>query len=165
MPQYLSSDQIHTFHQDGFLVIRQFIDTDEAQILLERAKQLLADFNIEDHPKTKFTTGDDDHIGDDYFLNSGDKIHYFLEEGAIDADGKLNRLKENAVNKIGHGLHELDPAFRKVTLENERLRQLVRDLKFHKDPVGKSSSVNIHTLRFSMYTLIGWIGIKHFNQW
>lgn len=33
-------------------------------------------------------------------------------------------------------LHELDPAFRKVTLENERLRALVRDLKFHKDPVG-----------------------------
>ena len=33
-------------------------------------------------------------------------------------------------------LHELDPLFRKVTLENERLRALVRDLKFHKDPVG-----------------------------
>ena len=35
-------------------------------------------------------------------------------------------------------LHELDPAFRKVTLENERLKALVRDLQFHKDPVGKS---------------------------
>jgi hypothetical protein len=34
-------------------------------------------------------------------------------------------------------LHELDPAFRRVTLENERLRMLVRDLKFHKDPVGQ----------------------------
>jgi hypothetical protein len=36
-------------------------------------------------------------------------------------------------------LHELDPAFRKVTLENERLRALVRDLRFHTDPVGMFS--------------------------
>ena len=39
---------------------------------------------------------------------------------------------------VGHdeALHELDPAFRKVTLQNERLRSLVRDLQFHKEPVG-----------------------------
>lgn len=52
---------------------------------------------------TKFTTDDDNHVGDDYFLNSGDKIRYFLEEDAVDADGKLNREKHLAVNKIGHG--------------------------------------------------------------
>ncbi len=40
------------------------------------------------------------------------------------------------LNEIA-ALHELDPAFRKVTLENERLRQLVRDLNFHRDPVGE----------------------------
>jgi hypothetical protein len=34
-------------------------------------------------------------------------------------------------------LHELDPIFRKVTLHNERLRALVRDLKFHRNPVGE----------------------------
>ena len=37
---------------------------------------------------------------------------------------------------LGAALHELDPAFRKVTLENQRLKDLVMDLKFHKDPVG-----------------------------
>jgi hypothetical protein len=37
-------------------------------------------------------------------------------------------------------LHELDPAFHKVTLENERLRQLVRDLNFHRDPVGERAN-------------------------
>lgn len=35
-------------------------------------------------------------------------------------------------------LHELDPVFRKVTLENEQLKKLVRDLGFHRDPVGES---------------------------
>jgi hypothetical protein len=33
-------------------------------------------------------------------------------------------------------LHELDPLFRKVTLENQRIKQLVEDLQFHHDPVG-----------------------------
>jgi phytanoyl-CoA hydroxylase len=31
---------------------------------------------------TKFTTGDGDkHIGDDYFLNSNDKVRFFFEKG------------------------------------------------------------------------------------
>ena len=53
--------------------------------------------------QTKFTTGDDNHVGDEYFLTSGDKIRYFLEEDAVDANGKLTRDKSKAVNKIGHG--------------------------------------------------------------
>ncbi|PSS37856.1 hypothetical protein PHLCEN_2v324 [Hermanssonia centrifuga] len=107
--------------------------------------------------KTKFTTGDDNHVGDEYFLSSGDKIRYFLEEEAVDKDGKLTREKHLAVNKIGHGaslpfadayaiwvvyliqkenegLHELDPVFRAVTLENPSMRAVARDLRFHHDP-------------------------------
>lgn len=55
--------------------------------------------------QTKFTTGtgDKDHVGDDYFLTSGDKIRYFLEEDATDGHGNLTREKHKAVNKIGHG--------------------------------------------------------------
>jgi phytanoyl-CoA hydroxylase len=106
--------------------------------------------------QTKFTTGDKDHVGDDYFLTSGDKIRYFLEEDAIDGQGNLTREKHRAVNKIGHGissllfffpfwffslrdflgLHQLDPVFRRATLQSEKLRSLVRDLRFHYDPVG-----------------------------
>ena len=55
--------------------------------------------------QTKFTTGNDNHVGDEYFLTSGDKIRYFLEEEAIDSNGKLTRAKDKAVNKIGHGMH------------------------------------------------------------
>lgn len=53
--------------------------------------------------KTKFTTGDDNHVGDDYFLTSGDKVRYFLEEDAVDQNGNLTKEKHRAVNKIGHG--------------------------------------------------------------
>lgn len=68
-----------------------------------RSKELLEEFNLDDHPLTKFTTGDKDHVGDEYFLTSGDKIRYFLEEDAVDDHGKLTRDKAKAVNKIGHG--------------------------------------------------------------
>ena len=38
-----------------------------------------------------------------YFMESGDKIRFFLEEGAVAADGKLTVPIERAINKIGHG--------------------------------------------------------------
>ncbi|KAG6811142.1 hypothetical protein H0H92_008797 [Tricholoma furcatifolium] len=120
-----------------YLLVPGFLDTNQTNVLLARAKQLLDEFDLDGHPLTKFTTSDKDHVGDDYFLNSGDKIRYFLEEDAVDKNGKLTREKSKAVNKIGHALHELDPVFRKVTLENEKLKTLVKDLRFHRDPVGE----------------------------
>ncbi|KAF8210197.1 phytanoyl-CoA dioxygenase [Mycena galopus ATCC 62051] len=136
----LSPEQRDQFHRNGYIVIRGFLAPEDVATLLARSKDLLQEFSIEDHPLTKFTTGDDNHVGDAYFLESGDKIRYFLEEDAV-VDGKLTRPKEFAVNKIGHALHELDPAFRKVTLENDRMRTLVRDLQFHRDPVALQSMV------------------------
>ena len=56
------------------------------------------------HTQTKFSTGEKDHVGDDYFLTSGDKVRYFFEEDAVDQHGNLTREKHRAVNKIGHGL-------------------------------------------------------------
>ncbi|KAF9050270.1 phytanoyl-CoA dioxygenase [Panaeolus papilionaceus] len=141
MLEYLTQEQINKFQQDGYLVIPNFLSGEDVNALLTRSKELLAEFDIETHPRTKFTTNDDNHVGDDYFLTSGDKIRYFLEEDAVDTNGKLLRPKEKSVNKIGHALHELDPAFQRVTLENENLRSLVRDLKFHKDPVALQSMV------------------------
>ncbi|PAV18632.1 phytanoyl- dioxygenase [Pyrrhoderma noxium] len=139
--EYLSQSQVDQFDRDGYLCLRGFLSPEETISLLDRARRLLNEFNIEDHPKTKFTTGDDNHVGDDYFLTSGDKIRFFLEEDAVDSEGKLTVEKNRAVNKIGHALHELEPTFKKVTLQNERLKSLVRDLRFHKDPVALQSMV------------------------
>jgi len=66
---------------------------------LTRLRYLFLHFALQ----TKFTTDDDDHVGDDYFLTSGDKIRFFLEKDALDQEGRLTRPKEKAVNKIGHG--------------------------------------------------------------
>nr|VWO98370.1 Cell division control protein [Ganoderma boninense] len=136
----MSANFAPKFRADGYLRLPSFLEPDEVEVLLTRTKQLLDNFSAEDHPLTKFTTGDDNHVGDNYFLTSGDKIRYFLEEDAV-SNGKLNREKQKAVNKIGHGLHELDPAFRKVTLESEKIKAVVRDLQFHHDPVALQSMV------------------------
>ncbi|KIK67478.1 hypothetical protein GYMLUDRAFT_238758 [Collybiopsis luxurians FD-317 M1] len=141
MPELLTNEQVDQFHRDGYLVLPRFLGAGETNNLLQRAKELIREFPIESHPKTKFTTGDDNHVGDDYFLTSGDKIRFFLEEDAVDKDGTLNREKEKAVNKIGHALHELDPVFRKVTLENEKVKAVARDLALHVDPVALQSMV------------------------
>lgn len=42
--------------------------------------------------------------------------------------------KQTSINKIGHGLHYLDPVYRDFTLRNEELKQVARDLAVHKDP-------------------------------
>ena len=47
-----------------------------------------------------------------YFLDSASDVSFFFEEGAFDAEGNLSRAKEKSINKIGHALHDLDPAFR-----------------------------------------------------
>ena len=77
----------------------------------QRARELLQQFDVSTHPlvrdgfwltcepttthqprqQTTFSTGEGDreHIGDDYFLSSGDKIRFFFEEDAVNSKGEL----------------------------------------------------------------------------
>jgi len=136
----LSPEQKAQFYKDGYLVLPSFFSSDKAQQLLAEARKLLSEVDLSSHPKTRFSTGDS-QVSDDFFLTSGDKIRAFFEEDAFDPNGQLNRPKEQAINKIGHALHELNPIYRQFTLENNDLKTLAKELDYHKDPAVLQSMV------------------------
>jgi hypothetical protein len=61
------------------------------------------------------------------------QIHYFLEPTALSpatpsTPSKLLVPASRSINKIGHALAMLDPVFKRYTLEDDRVRDLAKEL-------------------------------------
>ena len=128
----LTSQQIHKYREDGYLVLRDFVDRNSCDRLRSRAEQLVRDFDPQGVVSI-FSTREQTRTSDDYFLDSGDKIRFFFEENAFKADGSLRQTKERSINKIGHALHDLDPVFDEFS-RRAGINNLVRELGFS-DPL------------------------------
>ena len=116
IPLQLTRAQIQCFETDGYLLIPDALSPATVAALLAETNHMLSSFSLADHPMTKFSTGEySSHIGDDYFLTSGDKVCFFFEEDAFSSTGQLEKPKHRAINKIGHYLHELSEPFRDAT--------------------------------------------------
>jgi len=122
----MTPTQLDQYNRDGFLVLEDFVTAEACDALRARAEELVRDFDPTGIVSI-FSTREQTRTSDDYFLESGDKIRFFFEENAFNPDGTLKQSKERSINKIGHALHDLDPAFDSFS-RTPQLAQLISDL-------------------------------------
>lgn len=128
MKNFLTASQLAAFERDGFLVVANFATAEDCERLKQRAEELVAAFDPQGVISI-FTTKEQTRTSDEYFLESGDKVRFFFEEDAFAPDGSLRQSKERSINKIGHALHDLDPAFDQFSRKPE-LAALAADLGY-----------------------------------
>ena len=123
----LSQQQLDTYDERGLLVIEDFADDHSCDLLRARAEKLVQEFDPAEVVSI-FSTRQQNHVTDDYFLTSGDKIRFFFEENAFLPEGTLKYDKEKSINKIGHALHDLDPVFDRFS-RSEKVKQVAAAIK------------------------------------
>jgi phytanoyl-CoA hydroxylase len=124
----ISNQQLNEYRDRGFCVLEGFASESECDELRARAEELVHQFDPAEVVSI-FSTHEQNRLTNDYFLNSGDKIRFFFEENAFNADGTLKYKKEKSINKIGHALHDLDPVFQNFS-RSEKLKQLATGIGF-----------------------------------
>lgn len=118
MTEVLSVDQVERYERDGFLVIDGFADAAACRELRAAAEVIVDGFEPDAH-RTVFTTDEQERVSDRNFLSSGGGIQCFFEAEAFDEQGKLRQDKRLSINKIGHAMHDLDPAFERFTYTSD----------------------------------------------
>jgi len=126
----LGEDRWEAWERDGFVVLPGFVPPDRVESLRHRIDDLVAGYasqGLPDGAATVFSTTEQTHAQDNWFLTSADVIRPFFENGAFDADGNLVAPMDRALNKMGHALHDLAPAFDQFSRTTD-LASLVAEL-------------------------------------
>ena len=132
----LTEAQQQQYQRDGYIVLPNFKSAGEIAALRARAGQIVADFDPSAAAGV-FSTKEQEKTTDDYFLGSDNTVRCFFEEEAFGPDGQLKQDKSLSINKIGHAMHDLDPAFRAFTAD-VRLETLARQLGLSQPQVWQS---------------------------
>lgn len=132
----LSDEMIADYHDAGVLILRDFVSVAKCHELRARALQMLEQFDL-NSVRSVFSTTEEEQLDDSYFIESGDKIRFFMEPDAFDEDGKLRQEKAHSINKMGHAMHDLDPVFDEFSRTAE-LGNIVAGLGFRQPAIIQS---------------------------
>ncbi|MCY7315481.1 MAG: phytanoyl-CoA dioxygenase family protein [Rubrivivax sp.] len=113
-PAPLDAELLARWHRDGFLSLPGFTRDADVVRARQRAQELVALLGTERNlaaGASRFSTRNRSLVADQRLLASAHQVHAFFEEEAFDADGRLVVPAAQAINKIGHALHALDPVF------------------------------------------------------
>jgi phytanoyl-CoA hydroxylase len=127
---------LDAFKDAGVLVLRDFVSVDACDTLCARAAELVAEFDPS-KVHSVFSTTKQTQLDDTYFIESGDKIRFFLEDDAFDDNGNLRQDKEHSLNKMGHAMHDLDPVFDQFSRTPE-LAEVARRIGFSEPAILQS---------------------------
>jgi phytanoyl-CoA hydroxylase len=122
----LTTEQLTGWNRDGFLVLPDLYSASEISALRTRMAEMIDDFDPTT-VSTVFSTTEGTHAQDQYFLSSGGATRFFFEAGALDQNGVLQVPKTEALNKVGHAMHDLDPVFSTFS-RAPQIAELVADL-------------------------------------
>jgi phytanoyl-CoA hydroxylase len=140
--------QANFFHHSGFLHLPNFWTVEECeQMKAEMAELVRARWKVVPGRPVEESFGTDDAQNSrrgDYFLESADQVHFFVEPTALQDDGTLrdeyfdddNDKKMDALNKVGHALHLLDePSSFRSYCFSQKVQRLVTSVLGWKKPV------------------------------
>ncbi len=122
----LTVEMVNAYRQAGVIILERFVPQAACAALRERALELVAEFDPA-AVHSVFSTTKQSQLNDRYFIESGDKIRFFLEHDACDEHGVLRQPKQMCLNKMGHAMHDLDPVFDHFS-HTPRLAELTRSL-------------------------------------
>lgn len=121
----LSQAQLDSYESDGYLVLPDFASGQSCLKIRQRAEEIVGDFDFDSHTAV-FSTTEQSHAQDEFFLNSAYAVRCFLESDAADEAGNLLTDRSLAVNKIGHALHDLEPAFEEFSYQPKLIELLLQ---------------------------------------
>lgn len=146
-------DSAESFRELGYAVLPGWASPEEVGACRARADALLDAFVPSTVPSV-FSTERQAETTDEYFLNSADKVSYFLEAGALDSAGSLTVDKRRAVNKVGHNLHSLDPVLAPFC-RSPKMRRLLTSV------AGMSSPAPCQSMLIFKHPRVGGVVVPH----
>lgn len=114
----LSMKNIEFYNENGYFHIKNLFSKEKINKLKEEAETLMKN---QDPNELSFAFNGGSNLNQDYFLKSGDKVRFFLEDQSFDENGRIKLPLIDCVNKIGHGLHDFNQVFKEFSYSKEIL--------------------------------------------